>query len=225
MTAPSSPKPGKALTKSMGRENLTESLANMADLGLGATVSALEGVPVLATFVSMARAGLDVRRELEFKKVVKFLEGVDEAPKEKRAEFAARLDDEGKSEAFGENILLLLSRLDSMCKPLIVGKILAAHINGHINYDGAMRMAAVVDRLYAGDIKYLGSFEISVERKFEVGNIPDADIAAALSAAGLLTVTVIDMGSLNEEGQERASHTYKLSWYGEFLRTHCLRTE
>ncbi len=136
------------------------------------------------------------------------MEAVSQTSAEKRAAFTAKLQEEGKTEEFGQNILLLLSRLDDMAKPGIVGRILAAHIKGNINYDEAMRLAAIVDRCYLGDLKYLKTFKDGTQGE-------GSDIAAMLLSGGLLANNGIDGGSLGDP--KSGGIIYGLNKYAELL--------
>lgn len=199
---------GSALTRSIGSEDLTNSLSTIADVALDAMVTAVHGVPILSAIVSFARAGSDIKHELEYRKVVRFLQALSKTSTKKRAAFAAKLHAEGKSEEFGQNILLLLSRLDDVTKPNIVGRIIGAHIEGNISFDKAMRLAAIIDRCYASDLNYLKAFKDGTQGE-------GSDIAAMLCAAGLLANNGIDGGTFDDP--QAGGIVYSLSEYGKLL--------
>src|SRR5947209_11283049 len=125
---PHAEKPSTALSRSIGGEKLTTGLFTAIDAGMDAAITSLHGIPILGVLVGLARAGRDVHKELEFRKIVRFLEEVSKVPLEKRAAFTANLQSKRKMDEFGENMLLLLGRLDDVSKPSIVGRIMAAHI-------------------------------------------------------------------------------------------------
>jgi hypothetical protein len=205
--------PTKALTHSIADEHLTDSLASIGDVGLDAVVSGLHGVPVLGIAVGLLRAGRDIHKELEFKKIVIFLRELGNASPEKRKAFVSGLQRECKLEEFGENILLLLSRMDHMSKPRIVGKILAACVEGKIDYRKAMRLAAIVDRCYAEDLEYLRNFCPGLQAG-------DEDVAAMLFSAGLLGNRGLDAGSY--EDASSGGTLYDLNEYGNLLLSYGL---
>jgi hypothetical protein len=207
------PKIGSSLSKSIGVGNLTNGLTMVADAGINAAVTALSGVPVLGALCSFARAGFEIKQEIEFQKVVKFLEAVSETTDENRAAFTAKLDRTGKAEEFGQNILLLLGRLDDMAKPRIVGKIISAHINGHIDITMAMRLSAIIDRCYLADLEYLRNFKPGTQGKW-------SDIAAMLCSAGLLANVGLDGGSYDDP--ESGGIVYGLNQFAEVLLTYGL---
>ena len=90
-----------------------------------------------------------------------------------------------------------------MAKPRIIGRVIAAHIDGHIDAEKAMRLAAIVSRCYAHDLEYL--------RSFEPGTQGDgSDIAATLYSAGLLSFAGTDY---NPDG----GIIYELNTYSKLL--------
>jgi hypothetical protein len=212
---PPAEKPSTALTRSVGGKDLRSGLATAIDAGADASVTALQGVPVLSVLIGAVRGFQDVRKWLEFRKAVTFLEGVAEASEEDRAAFTAKLQEDGKAEAFGENILLLLDRLDDMTKPAIIGRVMAAHIQGHMDYSTAMRLCAMVGRAYASDLAFLVDFRPGVQSE-------GATVAATLSADGLLHQAGVDGGILLvESGTGQA--VYEANEYGRLLVQYGLR--
>lgn len=211
---PPAEKPSTALTRSVGGKDLRSGLATAIDAGTDATVAALHGVPVLGVLTGAVRGFQDVRKWLEFRKAVNFLEGVAEASEEDRAAFTAKLQEDGKAEAFGENILLLLDRLDDMAKPSIIGRVMAAHIAGHMDYDTAMRLCAMVGRTYASDLAFLVDFRPGVQRG-------GATVAAMLAADGLLQDVGSDGG--DDDDPDSGGILYELNDYGRLLVQHGLQ--
>ncbi|MDQ0450032.1 hypothetical protein [Methylobacterium aerolatum] len=205
---PPAEKPSTALTRSVGGKDLRSGLAIAIDAGTDATVAALHGVPVLGVLTGAVRGLQDVRKWLEFRKTVNFLEGVAEASEEKRAAFTEKLQEDGKAEAFGENVLLLLDRLDDMAKPRIIGRLMAAHIEGHMDYDTAMRLCAMVSRAYASDLAFLKTFKSGAQGD-------GAPVAAMLAASGLLQQTGVDGGLETEEAS--GGMLYDGNAYGKLL--------
>jgi hypothetical protein len=195
---------------------------NFVDVSAGAVDSILgmAGMPIpLATiFLSATRGRQNRNEELEIKKVKLFLDELAKATNDKQDEFVNNLRSKGKVGEWGDTILLILSQMDHMDKPRIVGKIFRACMEQYIEYNDALRLATIINGIYVGDIKYLNSFEVGDRREFAVDG-PDSDIAATLAAAGLLTVVEINCGSISDDGPG-ASNTYVLSSRGEFLKRH-----
>ncbi len=197
-----------AISKIIGSEKLVDGVSLLADAGLNIGTEVLAGFPLVGSLINGYRAFIEVKSSLELSKIEKFLQGVTQADYSKRKQFTEDLRASGKLDSFGENILLLMSRLDDMSKPGIVGRVLAAHIDGHIDYDKAMRLAAIIDRCYASDLTYLKSFTPGVQRE-------GTDIAAMLFSVGLLRSAGFDGGLV---GDDLSGGTlYDLNEYGKIL--------
>jgi hypothetical protein len=202
-------KPGTSLWKSITSGKLTDVFAMTSDAALDAAASgALNGVPVVGLLAGMARAGRSVRDQLYLRKMILFLHNLKTTSQEKRDAFIASLADQKELERFGDTITLILEQNDDLRKPGIIGRVMAAHIEGHIEYAKAMRLAAIVNRAYAADLDYLKSFKPGVQAH-------SPDVAASLFSAGLLADAGTDGGTY---GQDSSGGTlYEMNEYGGLL--------
>ncbi len=134
------------------------------DIGEVALDAALkEGVfrdiPVFNTIVTLYQAGIEIRQQLFIKKVVNFLRELSDTPFEKRQRFVEEIEkNPGKKREFGETLVLLLDRADSIQKPSILGRLLKHHVLGSITYEDVTRLSFIVDRVYISDLNYLLRF-------------------------------------------------------------------
>jgi len=199
-----------SLPKSLANENLTDVLATIGDAGLDAIIDSgsLDGVPFLGILTGILKAKRSVENELYFRKIYRFLLSLESTSVEDRVKFVNELTRKGKMEEFGETILLLLERIDDIKKPSIIGNIMAAHISGHLAYDKAMRLAAIVNKCYSQDLGYLQQF-----REGTQGNM--YYIADALFSVGLLANIGIDGGNAGDPNSGGA--IYSLNEYGKLL--------
>jgi hypothetical protein len=209
--------PDVSLAESVASERTVDFLATAADIGIDAALSsgAFDGVPVAGAITGLWRAQHEVRQILYLRKIANFLRGIATASIEERTAFVDRLRKAGEMKSFGEAILLLIERVDDMSKPEIIGKILAAHVSGKIEYEKAMRVAAIVDRCYASDMKYLLDFKAGTQGRI----VP---IAESLFAAGVLSTTGSDGGTWDDPTS--GGIMYDLNEYGHILVTHGLRS-
>jgi len=209
--------PDVSLAESVASERTVDFLATAADIGIDAALSsgAFDGVPVAGAITGLWRAQHEVRQILYLRKIANFLRGIATASIEERTAFVDRLRKAGEMKSFGEAILLLIERVDDMSKPEIIGKILAAHVSGKIEYEKAMRVAAIVDRCYASDMKYLLDFKAGTQGRI----VP---IAESLFAAGVLSTTGSDGGTWDDPIS--GGIMYDLNEYGHILVTHGLRS-
>ncbi|NOX74963.1 MAG: hypothetical protein GXP03_15535 [Alphaproteobacteria bacterium] len=208
--------PGVALSRSIGNDGM-DFILSSADTLFDKLISsgAIDGVPVVGLLSGAVKSVREVRDYLYLKKVINFLQGLDATTKVERNDFVCKLEKDGRMETFGETILLILESIDEATKPAIVGRILAAHISGKIaSYDQAMRLVAIVNRVYVTDIAYLSSFCAGLPE--------DEDVAVSLFAAGLLAQTGFDGGGADQD-LKPGGNTYELNEYGCLLIAHGMK--
>jgi hypothetical protein len=209
---PAKPEPvSTSLIESIRSERLTDALASAADIGTEAVSEAK--IPGISTLVGIYRAQKQVRQNLELRNVIRFLQSLETTSAERRREFTDRLRREGKASEFGENNLLILSRVDDIKKPEMIGRLMAAHIDGNIPFGKAMRLVAIVNRCYVQDLAYLQAFKRGVQRS-------GTDIAASLFSAGLLADCGLDSGDYADP--ESGGTVYDLNEYRRLLREYAL---
>ena len=205
---------GTSLWNSIKGDKLTDTFAATSDTVLDlATSGALDGVPVVGLLAGGTRAALNIRDQLYRDKVVLFLQNLKTTTQEERDAFIASLADQKELERFGDTIMLILEQNDDLRKPGIIGRVVAAHIKGRIDYAKAMRLAAIVNRAYAADLNYLKSFQPGFQAD-------SPDIAASLFSAGLLADAGISGGTFDQT--ERGGTLYEMNEYGRLLVEHGL---
>lgn len=205
-----------ALSDSIGSEGV-DLIVSMGNALIDRLINsgAIDGIPIIGLLNSGFKAAREARDHLYLRQIVKFLMELNSTSEKDRNDFVHQLKKIGEMERFGENILLILSRVDDGLKPRIVGRIVAAHIAGKIkSYAKTMRLVAIVNRVYAEDLNYLRSFKPGVQE--------DIDISSSLFAAGLLENTGFDAGGADQYKQ-RGGYIYELNGYAKILIEHGLR--
>ncbi|MDG4895816.1 hypothetical protein P9272_19795 [Mesorhizobium sp. WSM4976] len=150
-----------AFSNSVASERLVDVAVTTADIGLDAAVKsgALDGVPFFGAFTGIVRAGIAVRDYLFLKKVAAFLEAFDKTPLADRKTFIDELDKKGKKAEFGDQILLLIDRMEDIEKPVIVARLISAAATGKLPLNKALRVSKIVDRAFVEDLKTLPQFQ------------------------------------------------------------------
>lgn len=168
----------------------------------------LRDIPVLGTIVGLSRAGLEIRQQLFINKVANFLQELSDVSFEKRRKFVEEMRRDPKQEReFGETLILLIDRADSLRKPSIIGRLLKHHILGDISCEDMTRLSFIVDRVYLSDLNYLAKFTSGVQN--------NPNIAASLQSAGLLSFTGISGGTFDDPFS--GDVVYELNEYGKML--------
>lgn len=119
----------------------------------------LRDIPVVSSLVNLAKAGVDAANYLFLRKTIRFLLHLKDVPEEERRRFVDQLDtDEKLKRRVGENLFLLLHRLDDMQKPELLGRIFRAFVVGKIDYVTYQKLSTTVDRIKVYSIPYLLEF-------------------------------------------------------------------
>ena len=198
------------LVNSIAVENLNAAGRDLAEVAVDSVLKEgiLRDIPVFNTLAAFYRTGVEIRQQLFIKKVVNFLKELSNTTFEKRQKFVEDIErDSNRKREFGEILVLLIDRADSLQKPSILGRLIKYHILGYISYEDATRLAFIVNIVYISDLNYL--------LKFTPGIQPNPDIAASLQSVGLLTFTGMDGGTL--DAPSSGGIVYELNKYGQML--------
>lgn len=201
---------GIELINSIATDNLSSVGRDLGEIALDSALKegVFRDIPVFNTIVALYQAGVEIRQQLFTKKILKFLRELSNIPFEERQKFVEEIEGNPRQKReFGETLILLLDRADSLQKPSILGRLLKYHILGSISYEDVTRLSFIVDRVYISDLNYL--------RKFKDGIQENPNIAASLQSAGLLSFAGMDGGTFDDPFS--GGVVYELNEYGKLL--------
>ena len=113
-------------------------------------------MPIIGTITGVAKTVIAVRDKLLVRKIYSFLIGLKDVSFEERQKFVDDLENNSNYQRqVGENLIMLLDRLDDLDKPFMISKIFKAHLRGDINYHQFLRFASVIDRMLVKDLQNL----------------------------------------------------------------------
>lgn len=163
--------------------------------------------PFLGLTLGLWKSCNEIRDLLYQKKLNNFLNGlVGDTTQKSRDEFIRRLQAKNEYSRLGQTILLLIEKSNDIDKPAIIGKIIAACVNGDIDLDRSLRLSYMIDRCYIQDLNILRKFKEGIALK-------DKENHEQLYAIGFLTTTGIVAGDDNDNGY--FMNTFKLTSYGK----------
>ncbi len=170
------------LRNSLAAENPKELAMIAGNVTVSTIFEIALNVPVVTVIWKLTQSAASMRDRFYAKKIWDFMTVFwEDDPKERRA-FIDHLDKhERGQELFGDNLLLLLERLDHMKKPLVVARIFRDCILGKMDVETAFRLASAVDRAYWYDLVDLAGHHYGKQ-------IAD-DVASRLNAAGLMDIS------------------------------------
>jgi hypothetical protein len=201
----------KALIDGLGDSQLIDFAADIADQALDSLLSegVIKDIPILGHAVKLWRGGVQVQSYLFARKLVLFLSQLDRTPLDTRQEFVQKINTDPKQRRkVGEQLLLLLDRMDDLEKPAILSWAFGAYVAGRISYDTFRKLGHAIDHCALSDLLALKGNVIYNPNFFDEGIgtyvlilVRDTATLSRLVAAGLLFhetngVTVTDIGAV-----------------------------
>jgi hypothetical protein len=171
MTGPNpSTELGVSLTETLRRSDLSTVASELAEVALDDAVLA-EGVwrdvPILGTVVGLWRIGVTVRDYVFIKKLSEFLRALEDVPAAQRSAMIDKLEREPEyGRKVGEELILLLDRLDSVNKAGLMGRAFRAYCQGAFDISTLERLNHCLDRILLRDLSRLPEF-LADERRMD----------------------------------------------------------
>lgn len=150
-----------SLIDTLKESELTAIAADTVELGLDRIIDEglLQDIPVVSTVINLVKAGANVRDYFFTKKLLKFLAAMSDLPKEERRKLVEKLEADGDyRQKVGENIILLLERMDDIHKPELMARAFKAYLSSMIDSVQLQRFNYAIDRLLMCDISKLPEF-------------------------------------------------------------------
>ena len=175
----------------------------------------LKDIPIISTIKAFYSSGARLRDYFYVKKILAFLSELQNISAKQRSEFVDQyLSSEETANKFGERILLLIERSDSVDKSVIYGKIFRYHILGNCTYDETLRLCYMVDKAYLPDLVVLVEYTRNKQETKIMPENMDSFSAIELQKAGLLSFDSIDAGDFG------AVHSGGIAFYVNVFGKH-----
>ena len=169
---------------------------------------ALRDIPILGSAVGLAQAHAGIKTIFLAKKITLFLIEFAGVPEEERIQFAERIEGDcnfrGKA---GEQVLLILDRLDDVEKASLVAKAFTAYLRNEITYPDLKGMVLAIDRCLIDDLIVLR------EEEARTSYVPE--IGTRLMSCGVLQQDMIPI--LGADGNE-TEITYRQTPLAELIK-------
>jgi hypothetical protein len=174
-----------SLVDTIATEGGVDLLAGLGEVTFDAMINQglLRDVPVIGSLVQLVKLGFGVREYVFIRKLQKFATALKDVDGNQRDHFGERIErDKEFRTRVGENLILVIDRLDDMGKPELVGKAFAALMKDEIPYDTFVRISTTIDRVFLPDLIEFSRYGHSLEIT--------KDWAQNLAAHGLLSTKV-----------------------------------
>lgn len=166
----------------------------------------LKELPIVGTFVGLAKTVVSIRDQLFLRKICRFLFCLSDISIEDRKKFVQDLSDERK-EKVGESVIGALDRIENVEKSDIIGSLFKAYVNNVIDLDTLRRLISKVCACSLPDLQAL-------KRICSGEKIDDLQIYSDLANNGLMELTVIDGNGTVPEHYEITTHGSRLVEHG-----------
>ncbi|ALW85929.1 hypothetical protein AUC43_12980 [Hymenobacter sedentarius] len=200
-----------AIISSRALDNLGAIGASILDVIVGPALQSLtkmaEAFPVVGLAISGGKAIHDINHQLFLRKLALFLQELDKAPAAEIEDFLQELsEDPSYCRKVGEELILVLNRLDSVDKATLLGRIYGAFMQKRIDAEICKRYSSLVDRAHLPDLiafsRFTGGHSIS-EPHFSVIEIE------GLALIGVVQFPVMTINA--EAGMNADAPTHFLS--------------
>lgn len=116
----------------------------------------IKDIPVIGMLVNIVKGTLDIRDRVFIVKVAKFLLNLKTVPIEVRENFRNKIADDPKfKKKLGENLIVVLDRLDDFDKPEMIAKTFECYMSEKITYADFRKIASAIDSAFIDDLKFL----------------------------------------------------------------------
>lgn len=115
----------------------------------------LEAIPIVNTLTKGGAAVLSFRDRIFVKKISTFLKEVEAIDPERRKEYLESLEEDGERERAGEQLLVLIDRLDSEEKAKLVGRLFRKRVEGNLSESWFSVIVNAIDKVYYKELHML----------------------------------------------------------------------
>ena len=135
--------------------------ADYLELGLDSILDdgLLKDIPVVNSIISLYKTGVNLRERFLIKKLLVFLTSLADTAIEDRIEFIRKHEKE--SAKIGEELIILLDRLDHVNKPEYVAKLFKHYLNEDISLIVYQRLCQIIDRCFIEDLRFLKKMQVA----------------------------------------------------------------
>ena len=152
---------GGTLTDTLKNSELRSLAPDLAELPLDSVLppGVLRDIPILRTLDAIWKTSRTVRDHIFARKLLKFLRTLADIPPDCRRTMVEKLEaDEQFGKRVGEQIIVLLDRLDDIEKATLIGRAFKAYCEGHFNAETLQRLNFAIDRVMLPDLARLDDF-------------------------------------------------------------------
>lgn len=171
--------------KTIAESDLSSIVIDETELAIDSLIDdgVFKDIPILSTIVGLVKTGGAIRDYLYLKKIYRFLGVLNNIPENERRDLVGKLgrDEEERTKA-GENLLLIIDRLDNIGKPEILGLMFCDYLSGSISKRDFMLLAKSLELFNLELVQNINAY-YNGQRCAE---LTSNDVLQSLSSCGLV---------------------------------------
>ena len=192
---------GSSLYKTILKSDLPSVIQNAGEIGIDSLFNEglLKDIPVLNWMLAIGKTFGNVRDYFFAKKMIAFLQCISSLSEQERQKLIHRLDTDEKFEKHaGEQIIELLSRIDSERKAILVANALKFYAREEIDSVQLQRINYAIDRFLLCDTEEFRSFcdQNGINANLATANFINAGLGYVPSGWGMGGVSPTETASL-----------------------------
>ena len=176
-----------SLIDSIKKSELSSLAPDLIEIGFDKLLedSIIKEIPVIRTFQAVYRTVITISDKMLIKKIILFLNRVNDLPKEEIDEFYSRLENDPKFKMeIGEKILLILEKSDDYGKSYMLAEIFKNYIKGKIDYATFQLLCNAINTTFIIYLKNLKEYYEALHNSVKV----DREILENLFQSGLVSI-------------------------------------
>lgn len=213
------------LEKSMIGEEITALSKDMGEVVLDTFLDndILKSIPVFNVLHSAVKIGSKIKDGIFAKKVYRFLFELKDVSQEERERFIEKVEADPKYQTkVGEKVVQLLDKADDYAKASMMGRLMRAAIKNELEYDVFLRLAFVLNQIFAPDVYLLRDLE-------QKRGLKQVDVES-LIGTGLIntkatTKKVAEPGTMVRRYKDVPILKYEVNDLGKLLTKYALEKE
>jgi len=197
------------LTETIKDNNFQDVIMNLGETALDAILDegVLKEIPLLGSFLGLARATMSIQDKLFTKKLLTFLLQLKNTDTNSRKEQIEKIEtDPNYKTKVGEKLLHIIDKCEDNEKAAYIGKLFQCYIDEKIDYEDFLRSTRCVEQTFLPDLKRFIVEQWDNMEMEEAGDLVGAGLMNAIYTPGEQTWDNVGNGTL----RVRASSIGKL---------------
>ncbi|KRB57167.1 hypothetical protein [Flavobacterium sp. Root186] len=201
-----------SLVTSIAKSDLKEIVSDIAEISLDTFFDdgIIKDVPIIGSLAKLYSAGKNIQEKIFEKKIIAFLLETEKAKKESKNKFYDDLNNnESLRKKVGEQILVILEKIDDLEKPTILGKLFKNFIEEEINFEMFHRLATIIANCFLPDLKKLSIYKDKSQF--------NTFTSISLENSGLVHMYYVRPEIFDADGNQTGGSLYRITKLGQEL--------